>query len=353
MSEPLRLLTPNGRGGIAVLAATGPDRLSRLAPLLRRRDGGAPSPGELAGRGPWLVVLVIDGEPVDDVVFVDRPAFGSAELQLHAAPTLITELIARGIAVIESAAASPAERLMRDAIDERQLALALEQRALDGVEAALERLCGVERTARRAELVAMRERSVVALALAHPRRIVLFGPQNAGKSTLFNRLVLHERALAGPHAGLTRDAVLAVTILDGYPCELADTAGEGGAVDAIDAQAQARSRALREGALRGLVCDASRPMGPIERSLLCAADCVVLNKRDLGMHPSWSDPACASCVVACSDEADAFAVRDTVGTMLRVVRGLPVAPLRGVGGVAALDARELRLIDDALAKTAG
>lgn len=353
MSEPLRLLTPNGRGGIAVLAATGPDRLARLASLLRRRDGREPSPGELAGRGPWLVALAIDGELVDDVVFVDRPARGSAELQLHAAPALISDLVARGIAVIDSGAASPVERLLRDAIDDRQLALALEQRALDGVAASLERLGGIEPGVRRAELLAMRERSGPASALARPHRVVLFGPQNAGKSTLFNRLVLHERALAGPHAGLTRDAVTAVTILDGYPYDLADTAGEGEAVDGIDAQAQARSRALHEGALRCLVCDASRPLEPIERSLIGAADCVVLNKRDLGMHPSWSDLPCPSCVVACDDEARAIAVRDAVGTMLRAVRGLPLAPLRGVGGVAALDACELSAIDDAIARTRG
>src|SRR5690606_522072 len=91
--------------------------------------------------------------------------------------------------------------------------------------------------ARAAELRAALDRSTAALALATPCRVVLCGVQNAGKSTLMNRLLFQERVLTGPTAGLTRDPVREPVVLAGYPYLLVDTAGEGRVGDALDAAA--------------------------------------------------------------------------------------------------------------------
>ncbi|KQM21849.1 tRNA uridine-5-carboxymethylaminomethyl(34) synthesis GTPase MnmE [Novosphingobium sp. Leaf2] len=56
-------------------------------------------------------------------------------------------------------------------------------------------------------------------------RVVLAGPPNAGKSTLFNALVQEEAAITSPIAGTTRDAVMRSVALDGVPFLFIDTAG--------------------------------------------------------------------------------------------------------------------------------
>lgn len=56
-------------------------------------------------------------------------------------------------------------------------------------------------------------------------RVVLAGPRNAGKSTLFNALVEREAAITSPIAGTTRDLVEATVLRGGQAYVLIDTAG--------------------------------------------------------------------------------------------------------------------------------
>lgn len=76
-------------------------------------------------------------------------------------------------------------------------------------------------------------RGEIAEWLARPRaevlkngfRVVLAGPPNAGKSTLFNALVEDEAAITAPQAGTTRDVLLRAVALEGVPFVFIDTAG--------------------------------------------------------------------------------------------------------------------------------
>jgi tRNA modification GTPase len=69
--------------------------------------------------------------------------------------------------------------------------------------------------------------------LARPRserlgegfRVVLAGPPNAGKSTLFNALVESEAAITSPIAGTTRDVIERSMAIGGVPFTFVDTAG--------------------------------------------------------------------------------------------------------------------------------
>ncbi len=67
-------------------------------------------------------------------------------------------------------------------------------------------------------------------------RVVLAGPPNTGKSTLFNALVESEAAITAPVAGTTRDVLSRPVALSGAPFVFFDTAGlRESAGDAIEA----------------------------------------------------------------------------------------------------------------------
>ncbi len=56
-------------------------------------------------------------------------------------------------------------------------------------------------------------------------QVAIVGRPNAGKSTLFNRLLGYERTLTGPEAGITRDAIAVDLNYEGRALKLVDTAG--------------------------------------------------------------------------------------------------------------------------------
>ena len=116
--------------------------------------------------------------------------------------------------------------------------------------------------------------------------LAIVGRPNAGKSSLFNRLVERERAIVTPTPGTTRDTVSERISLDGIPLELVDTAGLREAHDVAEQLGIARSReALAEAGLVLIVLDATQPLNEEEHDLLRAVEgrpaLVAMNKRDL------------------------------------------------------------------------
>lgn len=120
-----------------------------------------------------------------------------------------------------------------------------------------------------------------------PFRVVLVGPPNAGKSSLFNSLCGRPAALVSPEPGTTRDYVTRTLELDGAAVELVDTAGWREASDPIETQAQDLSRDQAGRADLMLVC---RPPGEAawaDSSAAGPARLEVGTKADLGPHPGW------------------------------------------------------------------
>lgn len=126
-------------------------------------------------------------------------------------------------------------------------------------------------------------------------RTVIYGEPNVGKSSLLNALVGHERAIVSEIPGTTRDTIEEFLNVRGLPLRLVDTAGlREETADAVEREGVARTRAtLARADLALHVVDASqvkaeggrwKSEGPENAA---AAEVLVLNKTDLGVHPSW------------------------------------------------------------------
>lgn len=76
--------------------------------------------------------------------------------------------------------------------------------------------------------------------------VVIAGPPNVGKSTLFNALLNEERAIVHESPGTTRDAIEASVEWDGLAVRLLDTAGQAEGFSDVDAQAVARAQKLSQ-----------------------------------------------------------------------------------------------------------
>ena len=72
-----------------------------------------------------------------------------------------------------------------------------------------------------------------------PFRVVLVGPVNAGKSSLFNALVGRNAALVSDRPGTTRDFLCAELVCQDVQIELLDTAGLRSSEDGVESTAQA------------------------------------------------------------------------------------------------------------------
>jgi len=160
-------------------------------------------------------------------------------------------------------------------------------------------------------------------------RVVLAGPPNSGKSTLFNALVEHEAAITAPIAGTTRDVLTRPVALDGVPFVFADTAGlRDEAGDEIEAIGMARARNALE-----------------------AADLVLwLGREGDGAEAAWEIEAMADREHAPPKSAPRHRISAITGLGMSALRRDLIATARDAmprPGEAALNARQRRLLGEA------
>ena len=172
--------------------------------------------------------------------------------------------------------------------------------------------------------------------LARPRaetlrdgfRVVLAGPPNAGKSTLFNTLTQSEAAITSPVPGTTRDVITCSVALDGVPFVFVDTAGlREGSEDAIERIGIDRARGATDTA------DLVLWLGPV---------------NDLpGGAPTWSIAAQIDRLGCTVDSAAHHAVSAVTGAGINELRSALVDRARTslpAPGDAALGERQHRLL---------
>jgi len=216
----VRELSARGRGAVSVLELSGPATLARMRAL-------APRARLEPGRFEVAALRDAAGALLDEaLVVVDSPL--RVELHLHGSPVLVARVLAE-LAPTSAAAArsleTRAEAHLADAASEAAARMLLDQ-AQGALRAELVSLLESEGDAFLARAAELARRGRRARWLLVPPRVVVAGPVNAGKSTLFNLLVGRERVVVDPSAGTTRDAVRERVQLGAYAVDLYDTAGE-------------------------------------------------------------------------------------------------------------------------------
>ncbi|MFZ0746463.1 MAG: tRNA uridine-5-carboxymethylaminomethyl(34) synthesis GTPase MnmE [Terracidiphilus sp.] len=327
--------TPPGRGGIGIVRLSGPEAGSIAAQLVSLRQSMEHARARLAD---VLDAPESGGRHIDEAVVTWFGAPNSytaedvVEIAAHGSPVVL-ELLLRRAMDLGARLAEPGEftqraflagkldltqaEAVRDLIDAQTLTQA--RQAASQMGGALSRRVQPLKQSL-VELIALLEAGIdfaeddvdvtpqseiarrigeLALSLASLEasfargRIVhdgltlaIVGRPNAGKSSLFNRLVERDRAIVTATPGTTRDLVTERISLDGIPLELVDTAGLRESFEEVEQLGIARSReALADAALVLVVLDSTQPLNEEERNLLAALEgrsaIVAINKSDL------------------------------------------------------------------------
>jgi tRNA modification GTPase len=290
--------TPDGRGALALIRVSGPETARCAARV-------CPDVSFEAGWQATLTTLVdADGEALDRAVAVAFPGPRSftgedmLELTVHGSPYLVDTLIKAFLAAgarpagageftrravangkldlvqaeaIRDLVAADTAHQHRNARQQLAGALSAQFRQLRGtlvsllaaLEASLDyQAQGVvvdpDEISTHLENGRQQLAALIATAPAGARirsglRLVILGPPNAGKSTLFNTLCGSERAIVSPHPGTTRDLVEAELDIGGVAVVVQDTAGLRHGGDEVEAEGHRRALAAASAADAALV----------------------------------------------------------------------------------------------------
>lgn len=266
------ILTGQGRGAVAVVRVWGRDAVNLVDQSFRPGSGrplAKSRPGSLrVGRiGAGL------GDEVVVVTTTDTPP--QVEIQCHggcaATQLVLDDLVRQGVMV-----ATPEEWVGRNTTKYAAQAwhdlakaptLRSAQILLDQAKGALDQ--AFEMISSLEDISRLIESSKVGLRLLEGWRIVLAGRPNVGKSRLLNALAGYNRAIVHSSPGTTRDIVTLRTAFDGWPVEIADTAGLRETYDAIEAEGVNKARVWQADAdLVLLLLDLSQDLTDDDRKLM-------------------------------------------------------------------------------------
>lgn len=330
--------TPVGEGGLAVVRLSGPAALKIADEIFSPRGKGSLEPSQAPSHTVHYGNIPREGKVIDEVLLTVLRAPRTftredmVEISCHGG-TLPAKLVLDATLAAGARLAAPGEFTRRaflngriDLTQAEAVADLIHSRTELALEAANEQLAGklsrrieelrdrmVQTLAHveahidfpdediapdtRAQLIARLEQGVEFMdtllrtategrILRNGIRAAIIGRPNAGKSSLLNHLLGHERAIVSPIPGTTRDTIEETANVRGLPVIFIDTAGLRDAADAIEAEGIRRSeQTLARAELVLHVLDATEPLNDLERNLLNHEDgkkrLVVVNKIDL------------------------------------------------------------------------
>ncbi len=288
------IATPLGESALGVLRVSGRGSVSLLGKAFSRPEALESSGNARAVHG-WI--RGGGGERIDEVVvLVWRSPAGytgedGADVMCHGSPAAVSAVLEAILAVgfrralpgeftlrafmngkldltrAEAAAemsAARTERARKSAA--ARLSGVLEERVRAARESVLEALAlaemrldyaegeddedGAPRTdglaAALAEIDSLRDGYATGRLAREGAAVVLLGPTNAGKSSLFNLFLKEDRAIVSEEHGTTRDYLEAWIELGGFPLRLIDTAGLRDTSDAVEREGIARALGAAE-----------------------------------------------------------------------------------------------------------
>ncbi len=342
--------TPPGRGGIGIVRLSGPASRAIAEPLLKLRHPLAPAQARFAE------ILDTTGETLDEAVvtyFAAPHSYTSediVEIAAHGSPVLLDHLLRQCITsgarlaepgeftqraflsgrldltqaeavhdLIESttlhqariAAQQLGGSLSRQITPIKQQLIALIaalEAGIDFAEDDIDLLPESEITSQiaaiQAPLIALEQTFAYGRIVRDGFTLAIVGRPNAGKSSLFNRLVQRDRAIVTATPGTTRDLVTERVSFEGIPVELIDTAGLRHSTDEAESIGITKSReAMAEADVVLLVLDATQPLHEEDHTAIATlADrplLIVVNKQDIAhaaqqmrsTHPSIATSA--------------------------------------------------------------
>lgn len=232
-------LTPPGRGAVASLLLSGPgaDEAFRNCWTGRNVD-------DLEVAKPYFGRFRLADTDLLEEIVVHRSRADEIEIHCHGGDRVVaaleSALVRHGVEPIswiemfcsgenQTDQQERALRMLPFARSERTAQILLDQYngAFERESAEID-LLGESRgeiEEKRRRLERLEENAVVGHHLIEPFRVVLAGPTNAGKSSLFNAILGFQRTIVDPTPGTTRDVVSAETAIEGFPVVFLDTAG--------------------------------------------------------------------------------------------------------------------------------
>lgn len=152
-------------------------------------------------------------------------------------------------------------------------------------------------------------------------RVAIVGRPNAGKSSLLNALLGHDRAIVSPMPGTTRDTIEETATIRGIPVIFVDTAGLREGRDEIEVEGIRRSHeTIARAELILQVLDSSEPMtAEDERYLAQFADrkrILVCNKTDLPRRLVLSTKADPAVEISCATTEGIEALKESIKGMV-------------------------------------
>ena len=327
--------TPPGRGGIGIVRLSGPAARAIAEPLLKLRHPLAPAQARFAE------VIGNSGETLDEAVvtlFESPHSYTTedlVEIAAHGSPVLLDYLVRQCIAA-GARLAEPGEFTQRAFLSGR-LDLTQAEAVHDLIEATTlhqARIAAQQLGGALSRQISPIKQQLIALiaaleagidfaeddidtlptaqitqqieAIQTPLRtleqtfaygkivrdgftLAIVGRPNAGKSSLFNRLVQRDRAIVTATPGTTRDLVTERVSLEGIPVELIDTAGLRHSTDEAEIIGIAKTReAMAEADVVLLVLDATAPLHPEDESTITTLTnrplIIAINKSDLSTN---------------------------------------------------------------------